>query len=151
MREHRTVPDERVELAVLAAGVDAEWKFCEQPLVVLAPAEGGVEGTRVNADERRLEACVEELAREIGRVMPPEREQAALAGRGETTLAVGTDILQEQVLLAMPMQRVCSQECKGICPVCGRNRNETACDCHVESDGDERWSALRKLELHQEP
>jgi uncharacterized protein len=56
------------------------------------------------------------------------------------------DILREQVLLALPMQRVCSETCKGICPVCGRNRNETACDCHVET-GDDRWSALRKLEL----
>ncbi len=39
------------------------------------------------------------------------------------------DILREQVLLALPMQRVCSEDCKGICPVCGKNRNESACDC----------------------
>src|SRR5690349_2277490 len=52
------------------------------------------------------------------------------------------DVVKEQVLLALPMQRICSEDCKGICPVCGRNRNETACDCHVESNGDERWGAL---------
>jgi len=57
------------------------------------------------------------------------------------------DVLQEQVLLALPMQRVCSADCKGICPACGRNRNETACDCRLENHGDERWGALRKLEL----
>jgi len=56
------------------------------------------------------------------------------------------DILREQVLLALPMQRVCSEVCKGICPVCGRNRNETECDCRI-SDIDDRWGALRKLEL----
>ncbi|HXK01311.1 MAG TPA: DUF177 domain-containing protein [Verrucomicrobiae bacterium] len=56
------------------------------------------------------------------------------------------EILREQVLLALPMQRVCSEDCKGICPVCGKNRNETACDCHVQT-ADDRWSALRKLEL----
>jgi uncharacterized protein len=56
------------------------------------------------------------------------------------------DILREQVLLALPMQRVCSDVCKGICPVCGKNRNETACDCRVENP-DTRWGALRKLEL----
>lgn len=55
-------------------------------------------------------------------------------------------ILLEQVVLALPMQRVCSDACKGICPVCGRNRNETMCDCRVES-ADDRWGALRKLEL----
>jgi uncharacterized protein len=55
------------------------------------------------------------------------------------------DILLEQVLLALPMQRVCSDRCKGICPVCGGNRNETACGCAVERT-DDRWGALRKLE-----
>jgi uncharacterized protein len=56
------------------------------------------------------------------------------------------EILREQVLLALPMQRVCSAACKGICPVCGRNRNETTCDCKIENS-DDRWGALRKLEL----
>jgi uncharacterized protein len=56
------------------------------------------------------------------------------------------DILREQVLLALPMQRVCSKDCKGICPVCGRNRNETGCDCKVD-DRSNRWEALRNLEL----
>ena len=56
------------------------------------------------------------------------------------------DILREQVLLALPMQRVCSEVCKGICPVCGKNRNETECDCKLESH-DDRWGALRNLEL----
>lgn len=56
------------------------------------------------------------------------------------------DILREQILLALPMQRVCSDSCKGICPVCGRNRNETACDCKVEN-ADDRWGALRNLHL----
>lgn len=56
------------------------------------------------------------------------------------------DILREQVLLALPMQRVCSEVCKGICPVCGKNRNDTDCDCKTETT-DDRWGALRKLEL----
>jgi uncharacterized protein len=56
------------------------------------------------------------------------------------------DILREQVLLALPMQRVCDESCKGICPVCGANRNETACACGTGS-ADERWGALRKLEF----
>jgi uncharacterized protein len=56
------------------------------------------------------------------------------------------EIIQEQVLLALPMQRTCSEVCKGICPVCGTNRNETACDCKIES-ADDRWGALRDLQL----
>ena len=57
------------------------------------------------------------------------------------------DILREQVLLALPMQRVCSEDCKGICPLCGRNRNEVGCDCKVDERGN-RWEALRGLEIH---
>jgi len=56
------------------------------------------------------------------------------------------DILLEQVLLALPMQRTCSDVCKGICPVCGKNRNETACECKIET-ADDRWGALRNIEL----
>lgn len=54
------------------------------------------------------------------------------------------DILREQVLLALPMQRVCREDCRGICPVCGKDRNETPCDCR-ERPADDRWGALRKL------
>lgn len=43
-RENRAGGDECVELAVLAAGVDARGKLCEQLLVVVATGEAGVEG-----------------------------------------------------------------------------------------------------------
>jgi len=54
------------------------------------------------------------------------------------------DILREQVLLNLPMQKVCDVACKGICPVCGRNRNEVDCNCSPVA-ADDRWSALRNL------
>jgi uncharacterized protein len=54
------------------------------------------------------------------------------------------DILREQILLVMPMQRVCREECKGICPTCGGNRNETPCDCKDERAGN-RWAAFQGL------
>jgi uncharacterized protein len=56
------------------------------------------------------------------------------------------EILREQILLALPIQKVCSEACKGICPVCGKNRNETECACKVEN-ADDRWGALRDLRL----
>jgi uncharacterized protein len=55
------------------------------------------------------------------------------------------DILREQVLLALPMQRVCSEGCPGICPVCGGNRKEKACNCRIEKSS-ESWGALRDLD-----
>jgi uncharacterized protein len=56
------------------------------------------------------------------------------------------DILREQVLLQLPMQRVCSEDCKGICPLCGANRNETECHCEAHP-GDDRWSALKDIHI----
>ena len=54
------------------------------------------------------------------------------------------DVLREFVLLSMPMQRLCGENCKGICPVCGQNRNLNKCDCHAEAV-DDRWAALKEL------
>jgi len=56
------------------------------------------------------------------------------------------DILREQLLLQLPMQRVCRESCKGICPVCGGNRNETDCSC-ASRKGDDRWKALQSLHI----
>jgi uncharacterized protein len=54
------------------------------------------------------------------------------------------DVLREQILLMLPMQRICSEDCLGICPVCGKDRNEIRCDCRV-APADDRWSALRNI------
>ncbi len=54
------------------------------------------------------------------------------------------DVLREQILLLLPMQRFCSPDCKGICPVCGQNRNQVACDCHQET-AEGRWAGLKNL------
>jgi len=44
------------------------------------------------------------------------------------------------------MQRVCREDCQGICPVCGQNRNLVKCGCAVKTV-DDRWSALKKLSV----
>jgi len=54
------------------------------------------------------------------------------------------EVLREQVLLAMPMQHLCREDCRGLCPQCGANRNLVACSCAPEVV-DERWAALRRL------
>ncbi len=54
------------------------------------------------------------------------------------------DVVREFVLLTLPMQRICSEGCKGICPVCGQNRNQKECQCRAEVS-DARWAALKSL------
>lgn len=56
------------------------------------------------------------------------------------------DVVREQVLLALPMQRLCREGCKGICPGCGANRNAKECGCTVTA-GNDRWAALRGMKL----
>jgi uncharacterized protein len=54
------------------------------------------------------------------------------------------EMLREVALLALPMRVVCSETCKGICPVCGQNRNQCDCACARQA-ADERWSQLRSF------
>jgi uncharacterized protein len=50
-------------------------------------------------------------------------------------------ILIEQLQLNIPMKPLCRPDCKGLCPVCGADRNVTACSCAAPA-GDVRWAAL---------
>jgi uncharacterized protein len=54
--------------------------------------------------------------------------------------------LREHVLLAIPAFVLCRDDCKGLCPRCGTDRNRNECDCE-EEHGDERWAALRRLQI----
>ena len=56
------------------------------------------------------------------------------------------DVLREYVLLSMPMQRICREDCHGICPVCGQSRNLVNCACQTKPR-DDRWAALEKLQV----
>jgi uncharacterized protein len=54
------------------------------------------------------------------------------------------DVLREQVLLALPLRAVCREDCKGLCPHCGKNLNLEQCNC-AEPLEDPRWSVLKDL------
>lgn len=54
------------------------------------------------------------------------------------------DVLREQVLLSLPARSLCKPDCKGLCPRCGQNRNQTACTCE-EGSRDPRWEAMAAL------
>ena len=54
------------------------------------------------------------------------------------------EIVKEQIVLAVPTRMLCREDCKGICPECGTDRNTGDCNC-VTNDIDPRWAALKKL------
>ena len=51
------------------------------------------------------------------------------------------DAVREQVLLTLPGRTLCREDCKGLCPHCGINRNLATCEC-VEKPVDPRLSVL---------
>ena len=56
------------------------------------------------------------------------------------------DLVREEILLAMPGQILCGEDCKGLCPACGIDRNAGSCQCE-DSGGDSRWEKLRNLRI----
>ena len=52
-----------------------------------------------------------------------------------------TEPVRQSVLLEIPMKPLCRPDCAGLCPHCGKNRNEGPCDCQ-EEPADPRLSVL---------
>ncbi len=55
-----------------------------------------------------------------------------------------TEPLREGLLLAEPMQALCKQDCRGLCPVCGADLNDGDCGCERFSV-DPRLAALKQF------
>mgnify|MGYP005843201669 CR=1 FL=1 len=53
------------------------------------------------------------------------------------------EMLRHEIVLNVPMKPLCREDCKGICPVCGKNLNEGDCDC--PKDGAQPTLFGRKL------
>jgi uncharacterized protein len=57
-----------------------------------------------------------------------------------------SDMVREQIYLSLPVQSICKEGCRGLCPVCGANLNETSCSCRKA----ESHPAFSKLRLKGE-
>lgn len=94
--------------------------------------------------ERKFDLLYRPLGSDSGReelsITAAEAEVSYYQGKGLPL----EDAIQEQVLLATPLKAVCRDDCKGLCPHCGKNLNIEQCACAVPME-DPRWSALRDL------
>jgi uncharacterized protein len=54
------------------------------------------------------------------------------------------DAIRQYTLMNVPMKPICRADCAGICPTCGVNRNELACECG-EAASDNRWGPFVNL------
>jgi uncharacterized protein len=55
-----------------------------------------------------------------------------------------TDAIRQYAVMGTPMKPLCREDCAGICPTCGKNKNIETCNCPPESP-DSHWAELRKL------
>ena len=83
---------------------------------------------------------------------------AGAADRGEDMIRVGPEdpeldlagVFRAAALLEVPIKNVCREDCRGLCPHCGANRNQESCECATERR-DPRWDALRGLTSDPDP
>ena len=110
--------------------------------------EGHVEGIETETCVRCLEefqrptrVSIEETFSED--VAPKEALFSDVSALVDRTIDLG-DLVTQLLEVDEPMAAVCDERCKGICPVCGSNRNVSNCDCK-EQLVDERLAGLAKL------
>ena len=63
---------------------------------------------------------------------------------GDYTLDLD-ELVAMDILLELPTRILCREDCKGLCPKCGTNLNESTCNCSQEKEVDSRLSVLLTL------
>ncbi len=56
-----------------------------------------------------------------------------------------TPLIRQYAWLELPINPICSSDCKGLCPECGGNLKRGECVCEASESIDPRWEALRPL------
>lgn len=75
---------------------------------------------------------------------PPDRASDPLLSIPEDGVLDLNPLLREYLLLDIPIQPLCRQDCKGFCPMCGGDLNDTECE-HPDTEVDPRLAALKAL------
>jgi uncharacterized protein len=132
--KHKTIKDIRLN-GQLSASLEMDCARCLEPVVQDVRREFDLLYRPQGSDAGREELSVSGAEAEIGYY------------QGEGLLL--EDAIREQVLLAAPVKAICRQDCKGLCPRCGKNLNVAPCSC-AEPVEDPRWSALKDLRSKME-
>lgn len=83
-------------------------------------------------------------------VVPPEMTKGLTEDRIDELVVVEDgfldidDLLLEVLELSFPFRFLCREDCRGLCPTCGKNLNGGDCGCR-KKEIDPRWEPLRRL------
>ena len=83
---------------------------------------------------------IETIAKEEEIEIPEDEMEVGFYSGDGIELA---DVATEQVILSVPMKVICNSECRGLCPVCGANRNLTHCGCSPQQH-DSPFASLKE-------
>jgi uncharacterized protein len=78
-----------------------------------------------------------------GETLPPPEEPGVFTIDDHHILDV-SEAVRQYALTAIPLKALCSADCAGLCPSCGKNLNEGPCRCPAEPT-DPRWAKLQGL------
>lgn len=107
----------------------------------------------VSADcARCLEPTKVKLKGELSLIASPSVAEArSKYGDDETIVGFGiegtlelSETVRQSLALVAPLKALCQENCRGLCPSCGINRNQKTCDCPNDPT-DNRWDALRNI------
>ncbi|MDX1622200.1 MAG: DUF177 domain-containing protein [Nitriliruptorales bacterium] len=56
-------------------------------------------------------------------------------------------MIRDAILMDLPVRVLCREDCQGLCPVCGTDRNDRDCGHRPEEEPDPRWAKLAELQL----
>jgi uncharacterized protein len=115
--------------------------------------QGELQGPVVAHCARCLDDYVMDVERNFHCVLVPHSHLKSEVELEEDDLELGfysgeeidvTPIVREQLLLGLPTQPLCREDCRGLCPKCGINRNRETCECPTGLP-DPRLAALQGL------
>jgi uncharacterized protein len=86
----------------------------------------------LHIDFTELYAFSQRFATDSGLIMP------------ETGIIDLAPVMRDYILLEIPISPLCRPYCKGLCPICGNNLNESTCH-HEDEPGDPRLASLKTL------
>lgn len=70
-------------------------------------------------------------------------EDFEVISKSENLLDISQRV-RDAIVLSLPLKPLCSEDCQGLCSMCGANLNDGGCDCKPDKS-DERWDALKNL------
>jgi len=127
--KHKIIKDIRIR-GRLTTSLESNCARCLEPLTQDVKREFDLLYRPLGADAGRDEISVTDAEAEISYY------------EGEGILL--DDVIREQILLAVPLKVTCREDCKGLCPHCGKNLNQEQCSCAVTQE-EPRWAALKEI------